>query len=102
MFTTKKYPSLFSVVFYDLLANTKVSLNDPEIMDEKWQESTCHLCPGMDQGRLAQPSPALGCLQTPMKLSGGRGPVDGITGQGYIVGGKVHSPEGFAPSVQKD
>lgn len=35
MFTTKKYPSLFSVVFYDLLANTKVSLNDPEIMDEK-------------------------------------------------------------------
>ena len=101
MFTTKKYPSLFSVVFYDLLANTKASLNDPEIMDEKWQESTCHLCPGTDQGRLAQPSPILGCLQTPMKLSGGRGPVDGITGQGYIVGGKGHAQEALHHQCKK-
>lgn len=61
MFTTKKYSSLFSVVFYDLLANTKASLNDPEIMDEKWQESTCHLCPGTDQGKAgtAKPNPWL-------------------------------------------
>ena len=35
MHENKSLPSLFSVVFYDLLANTKASLNDPEIMDEK-------------------------------------------------------------------
>lgn len=91
MFTTKKYSSLFSVVFYDLLANTKASLNDPEIMDEKWQESTCHLYPGMDQGKAGTAKPNPWCLQTSMELPGGRGPVDGITRQGHIVGGKVHS-----------
>ena len=65
----KGYSSLFSMAFYDLLANTeswsKWPRNHGWEMTGHYSESTPHCAQGWASARLAQPSPTLGCLQTP-------------------------------------